>query len=49
MMRLTIDKGVENRHRAVGDTRIWVNLLENYKGVSVRAPRIGKKDMIRIE
>ena len=26
---LTIDEGVENGHCAVGDTSIWVNLLQN--------------------
>jgi hypothetical protein len=26
---LTIDEGVQDRHGAVGDTRIWVDLLED--------------------
>lgn len=26
---LTVDKGVQDRHGSVGDTGIWVNLLED--------------------
>jgi hypothetical protein len=34
-VRLTVDKRVENAHSTVGDTSIWVDLLEDYMPMSV--------------
>ena len=31
---LTIDERVQDRHRTVGDTGVWVDLLQHYEGAS---------------
>ena len=32
---LTIDERVQDRHRTVGDTGVWVDLLQHYEDASV--------------
>ncbi len=42
---LTVDEGVENRHRTVRDARIWVNLFQDWvEQLAMQHCRDGKSD-----